>query len=103
MKAMLDDFVGQSKSKGFDNDAPHGVAWDPAMLVIDALRAIGPDATADQLRAWIAGQSAYVGITGTYNFRDGNMHGVTVKDVVMMRWYPAGTAFSPVSKFGGIP
>jgi branched-chain amino acid transport system substrate-binding protein len=103
MKRVLDDFTAEATAHKIDIDAPHGIAWDPALLVVDGLRALGTAATADQLRAWIAGQSAYPGITGTYDFRSGDMHGVGVKDVVIMRWDPDKNAFASVSKLGGMP
>jgi branched-chain amino acid transport system substrate-binding protein len=103
MKRVLDDFTAEASAHKIDIDAPHGIAWDPALLVVDGLRALGPAATADQLRAWIAGQSAYPGITGMYDFRSGDMHGVGVKDVVIMRWDPDKNAFASVSKLGGMP
>jgi branched-chain amino acid transport system substrate-binding protein len=83
-------------------DVIGGIAWDPAMTVVDALRAIGPDATSEQLRAWIVRQKNYVGIAGIYDFSN-DMHGLTVNDMVVVRWDVPKQGWVKVSQFGGMP
>jgi branched-chain amino acid transport system substrate-binding protein len=94
----------QDAIKGTDlyPDAIAGIAWDPAMTVVDALRAVGPNATSEQLRSWVASQKSYVGIAGIYDFTN-DMHGLTVDDMVVVRWNPAKQGWVKVSKFGGMP
>jgi hypothetical protein len=67
-------------SAGMHIDGVTGLSWDGVAIVVDALRTLGPDATAEQLRAWIAAQKNYPGISGLYK----------------QAWLPA-------SKFGGTP
>jgi branched-chain amino acid transport system substrate-binding protein len=94
----------QEALKGSDlyPDVIGGIAWDPAMTVVDALRAIGPDATPDQLRSWIVRQKNYVGIAGIYDFSN-DMHGLTVNDMVVVRWDVSKQGWVKVSQFGGMP
>ncbi|HEY5340031.1 MAG TPA: hypothetical protein VIK27_03305, partial [Candidatus Aquilonibacter sp.] len=94
----------QDAIKGTDlyPDCIAGIAWDPAMTVVDALRAIGPNATSEQLRSWVVSQKSYVGIAGIYDFTN-DMHGLTVDDMVVVRWDPAKQGWVKVSKFGGMP
>ena len=44
-------FVATLKAAGYASDAGYTTVWDPAMLLVDALRKIGADASAEQLRA----------------------------------------------------
>jgi branched-chain amino acid transport system substrate-binding protein len=95
-------FQAAAKANDIAPDAIGGFPWDPAMTVIDALRAVGPDATGEQLREWVAKQSAYVGIAGIYNFTN-DMHGLDSGDMLVMRWDPAKLVWVTVSNFGGTP
>jgi branched-chain amino acid transport system substrate-binding protein len=102
---------GLKKIKDFQNalatsylhlDTIAGIAWDPGMIVIDALRAVGPDATGDQLRSWVVAQKNYAGISGIYNFSN-DMHGLGVDDMLVVRWDKSKSRWITASKFGGSP
>ena len=71
------------------------------MLVVDALRQYGPDATAANVRDFIAGQRRYAGVNGIYDFSGGNQRGLGVSQLVIDRWDAAKNAFVLVSKPGG--
>jgi len=89
---------------GMHIDGVTGMAWDGAAIVIDALRAIGPDATGEQVRSWIASQKSYVGISGLYNLNQKNdMHGLGIDDLLIVRWDAQKQTWVPASKFGGLP
>jgi branched-chain amino acid transport system substrate-binding protein len=96
-------YVQAMKDAGMPQDFQTGICWDPAMIVIDALRKLGPAATADQLHAYLENLHDYKGIAGTYDFRDGNQRGLTVESTLIMRWDPEKNDFFSVSKFGGEP
>lgn len=100
-RRAVQTFIAAIKEHGIANDAQAGLAWDPAMIVIDALRAIGTNATAAQIKNWITSQTNYGGISGVYNFKDRGQHGLSVADVIIVRWSRAEDRFVPVSKFGG--
>jgi len=97
------DFIAAMKSAGIKPDFQSGMPWDPAMIVIDALRHVGADAPADKIRAYMAALHGYQGITGPYDFRDGTNRGLNEKGVVVMRWDGAKTMWIPVSHPGGMP
>jgi branched-chain amino acid transport system substrate-binding protein len=78
------------------------MAWDPALIVVDALRKLGPNATAAQLQGYIEKLSAFPGISGSYDFRDGNQRGLSQKDLVIMRWDDSAKTWTTVSGPGGI-
>jgi ABC-type branched-subunit amino acid transport system substrate-binding protein len=94
-------FANALKEAGLPMDVQIGLPWDPAGIIIDALRHVGTKATPQQVRDYIETLHDYAGITGIYDFRDGSQRGLTVQDVVMVRWDPATSGWSAASKFGG--
>ena len=102
-KAAQTQFYAALKKVGLGPDYLTGIAWDPAHIIIDALRANGPTASADQIRRYILGQRRYAGISGVYDFGDGQQRGLSAKDVLVFRWNAATAAFEPVSQLGGKP
>jgi branched-chain amino acid transport system substrate-binding protein len=103
-KQNLDEFLTAMKENGIPLDFQSGLAWDPALIIIDALRHLGNKATADQIRAYIAQLHDFPGIAGTYDFRiEGDQRGLTENDIIMLRWDNAKSVWTPVSKFGGMP
>jgi branched-chain amino acid transport system substrate-binding protein len=76
-------------------------AWDPAMLLIDALRALGPDASAASLRRYLVDLHGWVGADGVYDFRAAPQRGIGESNVVMVHWDVQRGAGVAVSNFGG--
>jgi hypothetical protein len=72
------------------------------MIMIDALRALGTDATPEQLRNWLDNLHDYPGISGIYDFRK-DPHGITIDDMIMMRWDTQKQVWVKASKFGAWP
>ena len=84
---------------GFTNQT----AWDPAFIVVSALRKLGPNATPLQIRDYIAGLRGWVGVNGPYDFRAHPQRGLGGEAVVIARWDPSRERFEAVSKGGGDP
>ncbi len=78
-------------------------AWDPAMLAAAALRALGPSATADQVRAWLSAVKGWGGVNGVYDFTQTPQRGLDETGAVVTRWQPARKIWTIVSKPGGAP
>ncbi len=78
-------------------------AWDPAMLVVQALRTVGLDASAARLHAYLVDLQGWVGADGPYDFRAVPQRGVGESNVVMVRWDIARGTGAAVSAFGGAP
>jgi branched-chain amino acid transport system substrate-binding protein len=90
---------------GKDNlkpDLPGALSWDPTHLLLDAYKAIGWNATSDQIRAWIVSQHAWPGVNGVYDFAKYPQRGIGVESCVMDRWDPAAHDFTAVSGPGGV-
>ncbi len=84
-------------------DLGHGLGYDPAMIVVDALRKLGANATAKQLRDYLLNLHGYVGVNGVYDFHSGDNRGLSVGNAVMVHYDKARDLFLPVSKPGGEP
>ena len=96
-------FLDAMGAAGIRPDFIYSVAWDPGLIAVDALRAVGPEASAEQVRAFIENLHGFNGIIGEYDFRDGSQRGLTEDDVMMMRWDAAKNTWTAVSRLGGQP
>lgn len=96
-------YLALFNAHGIKPDNGNSLAWDPAELVVAALRKIGPSATAEQLRAYLDGVTHYVGINGAYDFRAYPQRGLAEQRVMMVRWDDAKQTWVGVSKPGGGP
>jgi branched-chain amino acid transport system substrate-binding protein len=76
-------------------------AWDPAVIVVDALRKLGTDASAQKIHDYLINLRGYVGVNGTYDFRANPQRGLGQNNVVMVKFNSSGNV--AVSKFGGVP
>ena len=70
------EFAKALAAVGARSDAATGLPWDPLMILVSALRTLGPDATADQVRDYILHLRGWVGINGVYDFSDGSQRGI---------------------------
>lgn len=88
---------------GVKPDAASSFAWDPAMLAVSALRKIGPNATADQVRDHLANLQGIAGINGIYDFKKTAQRGLDDDSVYITRWNAAQNQWVVVSEPRGIP
>jgi branched-chain amino acid transport system substrate-binding protein len=96
-------FTGAFKSAGVVPTTTSAYAWDPLNIVVSAFKQIGPDATATQIRDYIAGLHDFGGVNGSYDFRTGDQHGLGVDSVVLVKWSQAAGAVTAASQTGGKP
>ncbi len=107
----LDPAVEAAQKRFFDtfkaaNEKPDiaaTLAWDPLMIVIDALQHVGPNATAQQLRGYIGNLKGFAGINGIYDFSKVPQRGLNVQDAIVTLWNPSAQTWQLVSKPTGIP
>ncbi len=95
--AVQRDFVEAFRTAGRAPESPSAYAWDPAMLVVDALRVLGPAATGPQLRDHLARLKDYVGVNGAYDFQRFPQRGLDVENAVVTRWDASRQSWTPVS------
>lgn len=82
---------------------PHQTAWDPAMILISALRKFGPNATGTQIHDYVENLRGWVGINGPYDFVAHPQRGLGLESVVITRWVPSTEKWEAASKGGGAP
>lgn len=95
------NYFNALKSAGVESDYIVGLAWDPAAIVVDALRQVGPTAPASQIRDYILHQHGYHGVAGSFDFTDGSQRGLGQQDMLIMRWDAAKGVWVAASKLGG--
>lgn len=91
------------KKTDLQPDVVIGTSWDAGLIVIQALRALGAGASAEQIRSYIANLTDFPGVSGIYNFIVAPERGLGVNDTVVVRWDAVHDRFFWVSKPGGDP
>lgn len=95
-------FFNAMKAAGVDKpDMADILPWDPALLIVDAYRHLGTNATAEQIRDYMLKLHGFAGINGIYDFRDNSNRGIGENNAEMTRYDPERGVFVAVSKAGG--
>lgn len=103
VEAAQREFFAAFKAASINPDNGASLAWDPAMVVIDALGKLPASASAAQLRAYLATAKGFAGVNGLYDFAKVPQRGLDEEDCVVTRWDAAKKAWEVVSKPAGIP
>jgi branched-chain amino acid transport system substrate-binding protein len=102
-RATVNEFYSVTRDVGVKPDFALSLAWDPALLIISALRQLGTTASAEQVHEYLEHLRGFPGILGVYDFTDGSQRGLTQRDLTIMRWDGKAEAWIAVSKPGGDP
>jgi branched-chain amino acid transport system substrate-binding protein len=103
VKAAVQAFDQALIAQGVKPEYIQSASYDPALLIVNALRKLGTNATPAQLRNYIANMSGYAGASGIYDFRTTPQRGLAQNAVIMVRWDRAKATWVAVSKPGGAP
>jgi branched-chain amino acid transport system substrate-binding protein len=96
-------YFGAFKAIGLRPDYSNTLPWDAILVVVDALRHLGPAATSTQIRDYIMNLHGWAGTQGMYDFGDREQRGIGLNAVVVDRWDVASDDFIAVSRPGGYP
>jgi len=96
-------FYAAFAAAGVKLDAMAALAWDPALIVTGALRQVGLKSTAEDVRAFVAGQTSFAGVNGVYDFHAVPQRGLTTKNALVTRWDAAAGTWAVVSEPAGAP
>jgi branched-chain amino acid transport system substrate-binding protein len=88
------------RSHGVQTDQGTLAPWTPAFITVAALRKYGTNATAEQVRSFIASYNG-AGVLGPYDFPAHPQRGVDASTVLIARWDKTRNNVVAVSKFGG--
>ncbi len=89
--------------RGIKADNMVATSWDAALIVVQALRAIGPEATAQQLRRYISDLTDFAGVDGLYDFKVNPERGLGPTSSIVIRYDPQAKAWVWLSEPGGTP
>jgi branched-chain amino acid transport system substrate-binding protein len=102
-RRQLQDVYSRFHAAGIPLDFYQILPWDAAMIVVDALKQVGPDASSGAIRSAIAMLHNYSGVDGLYDFRTGDQRGLGLKDMLMYQWLRDAREWRPVTASGGAP
>jgi branched-chain amino acid transport system substrate-binding protein len=94
-------YLNAFKAIGVRPDMSDDLAWDPTMIVVSALRKLGTNATATQIRDYIANLRGWAGVDGVYDFRAFPGRGIGENAAEMVRWDPSKDNWVRASLPGG--
>jgi branched-chain amino acid transport system substrate-binding protein len=97
------EMYGILNEAGLKSDNMTGTSWDVALVVVEALRKLGPDASAEQIRQFIANLTSFPGINGMYDFKKYPQRGLGPDSAVIVRFDPSDKRWVWLSKPGGVP
>jgi branched-chain amino acid transport system substrate-binding protein len=96
-------FYKAFNAQGIDPDVGNSQSWDPTLVIIDALKHTGTNATPKQILDYIEALHDFPGSDGTYDYRDGSQRGIGLNSIVICRWDPAKKTWVAASEPGGKP
>jgi len=97
------DMYAVLAERGLKADNMAATSWDAALIVVAGLKAIGPNGTPEQLRAYIANLTGFAGIGGVYDFKAYPERGLGPEASIVTAYDPVKKAFVWLSKPGGEP
>jgi branched-chain amino acid transport system substrate-binding protein len=101
MKNAVAAFAAAFKAAGTRPDQGHTLAWDPALIAVEALKKAGPNASPAQIKAYLDAFHDWSGINGRYDFRAVPQRGLGPGNVIVVKWNAPSDSWSGVSKLGG--
>lgn len=96
-------FFAAFDAAGIKPDIAAALSWDPAMLVVHALRSLPDGAGAEQIRAFLADLQGHALTSGIYDFRKVPQRGLDDTSVVVTRWEPTKQTWDVISRPRGLP
>jgi len=105
LRTTINEFYSNLEAAGQNPGAAHAFGWDAAKIVVAALRALGPAASAAQIHDWIEALHDFPGALGMYDFRIGDQHGLDDKSLYIVRYDPNAVRsdMQIMTDAGGLP
>jgi len=91
------------KERNLKADNMVATSWDAGLIVAAGLKKLGPDATAAQLKDYIATMTDFAGVDGIYDFKQYPQRGLGPQSSTVTTYDAAKKAWTWLSKPGGEP
>jgi branched-chain amino acid transport system substrate-binding protein len=101
--AKQKEYLAAFAEAGMKPDEGSILAWDPATILVDALRQLPETATAAVLRDHIVHLAGQPGAAGLYDYAKSPQRGLSLDDVLVTRWDRGGDKWTAVSQPTGTP
>ncbi|HXQ53487.1 MAG TPA: ABC transporter substrate-binding protein [Stellaceae bacterium] len=103
VEAAQHDMYAALKARGLKADNMEATSWDAGLIVVAALRALGPGASAEQVRHYIAGLTDFAGIDGIYDFKANPERGLGSDSAIVVRYDAKSKSWAWLTQPGGAP
>lgn len=103
LRNKIDEFYAAFREAGIRPTPGSGFAWDPLLILMASFQKLGTDVSATKLRDHILGLHDFAGISGIYDFRRGDQHGLTDASMTLVKWDSKTHDFTIATKLGGVP
>ncbi len=103
VEAAQHDMYAVLRERGLKADNMEATSWDAGLIVVAALRALGPDASAEQIRQYIAGLTDFAGIDGIYDFKANPERGLGADSAIVVRYEAHPKSWVWLTQPGGAP
>ena len=91
------------EAHGLKADNMEATSWDAGLIVVAALRALGPEANAEKIRQYIANLTDFAGVDGIYDFKTSPERGLGPDSAIVVRYDAQHKAWAWLTKPGGAP
>jgi len=103
IRAALQTYATALRADGVRPDGLQSSSWDPALIMISALRKFGTNAQPVQLRDYVANLRGFVGANGRYDFPKTPLRGLDDGQAIIGLWDDERHTWVAASKPGGAP
>jgi len=103
VEAAQHEMYAALKAHGQKADNLVATCWDAGLIVVAALKNLGPDASAEQIRSYIANLTDFAGIDGIYDFKANPERGLGPENAIVVRYDAKAKAWAWLTKPGGEP
>jgi branched-chain amino acid transport system substrate-binding protein len=91
-------FLASVAAAGIHPDASSDIGWDTERIVVKALNALPPGASAAELHDYLEQMKGYSGIDGIYDFTKVPQRGIDVSNALVVEWNAEKKNWIPVTK-----
>ena len=103
VEQVLRDFESAFAVAGVRPDGGVMSSLDTLLIVGQALRELGPDATSEQVRNYVSHLRGFAGVNGMYDFQRYPQRGLGPNNTLITEWSPDQKTWVIVSRSSGTP